>query len=93
MLILALGATLLAGAAQADSIESQRNAEIAFCMNQSNATAGETNKSALERNYDCLKANGWLPRSGTPKILPRAFVAAAVMFATLNSDYLALPEH
>jgi hypothetical protein len=47
-LILALGATLLAGAAQANSIESQRNAELAFCMNQTNATAGETNKSALE---------------------------------------------
>jgi hypothetical protein len=48
-----------------------------------------TNKSAIERNHDCLKANGWLPQSGTPKILPRAFVAAAAMFATLNSDYLA----
>jgi hypothetical protein len=88
-LILALGATLLAGAAQANSIESQRNAELAFCMIQANATAGETNKSALERNHDCLRANGWLPQSGTPKILPRGFVAAAAMFATLNSDYLA----
>jgi hypothetical protein len=70
--VLALGATLLASAAHADSIKGQENAEIAYCMIETNTTSGRTNKIARDRHNACLKAHGWLPNSGTPEILPPA---------------------
>ena len=73
---LAAGILMLAGAAQADSIERQRNAEIAYCMDETNQRASRTTP-ALDRMYDCLRANGWLPGSGNPKVLPRDYVDRA----------------
>ncbi len=73
-LVLAIGAMLIAGAAHADSLERQRNAEIAYCTDETNQRASRTSGSALDRMYDCLQANGWLPGSGNAKVLPRDYV-------------------
>ena len=60
--------------AHGDSIAGQRNAEIAFCLDESNQRASRYSKSAIERVEECLRANGWLPNSGNPKVLDRDFV-------------------
>ncbi len=60
--------------AHADSIERQRNAEIAFCMDETNQRTSRAIKPALDRMHECLQVNGWLPGSGNPKVLPRDFV-------------------
>jgi hypothetical protein len=65
---------LLASAAHADSIERQRNAEIAYCMDETNQRTSRAVKPALDRMYECLQINGWLPGSGNPKMLPRDYV-------------------
>ncbi len=67
------GIVVLAGAAHADSLERQRNAEIAYCTDETNQRASRTT-NALDRVQECLRANGWLPGSGNPKVLPRDFV-------------------
>jgi len=59
--------------AHADSLERQRNAEIAFCLEETNQRASRTTP-ALDRVQECMRTNGWLPGSGNPKVLPRDFV-------------------
>jgi hypothetical protein len=59
--------------AHADSLERQRNAEIAYCTDETNQRASRTTP-ALDRVQECLRTNGWLPGSGNPKVLPRDFV-------------------
>jgi hypothetical protein len=76
-LVLAIGAMLLATAAHADSIKGQENAEIAYCMVETNTTSGRTNKIARDRHRACLKEHGWLPNSGPADILPPAYIESA----------------
>jgi hypothetical protein len=71
--LFALGTMLLAGAASADSLERQHNAEIAYCTDETNQRASRTTP-ALDRVQECLRTNGWLPGSGNPRVLPRDFV-------------------
>jgi hypothetical protein len=75
--VLALGAALLASTAHADSIKGQENAEIAYCMIETNTTSGRTNKIARDRHNACMRAHGWLPNSGTPDILPPAYIESS----------------
>jgi hypothetical protein len=74
---IALVATLLGGAAQADSIKGQENGEIAYCMVETDTMSGLISKTAIDRHNACLKAHGWLPGSGDAKILQHRYVAQA----------------
>jgi len=65
LMIIAAAIALMAGAAYADSIPGQRDAELAFC-----------NKNSSTEMYDCLKANRWLPGTGRGRVLPPDFVAS-----------------
>jgi hypothetical protein len=76
-LVLAIGAALLASAAHADSIKGQENAEIAYCMVETNTLSGQITKDVTARRQACLKEHGWLPNSGTPDILPPAYIESA----------------
>jgi hypothetical protein len=76
-LVLAVAATMLVGVVQADSIKGQENAEIAYCMVETNTMSGRTNKIARDRHRACLKEHGWLPNSGAADILPPTYIESA----------------